>query len=454
MVFRLNCLNHLSTSRAISLESVTIAPFSLFLSFLLALSFLVIPSALRAQGSYGSWKASTCYSALDVSTKRDYYDDKLKKYKWFVRFRNRYGYTIMFNTAAVPSSQMSGTTISRFEIRSGGVDDTWFFVADGGSINVLIDGVKFEIPNMVGYAGCDQDGRPNIKLATPKTATNEKSPSGTNGAPSMSTGTPGRSSSGGQAGQTTPPGSSGYGNTNAGNGYGQQQSNPTKQQAQTNEAARQQAAAAAAERQQREYQAKLEQEQYLRQRKQDQIDMRASTNLAIQQIGSGIQEIVNERMLSDFGSDVNVDKNRYISNPMYDEISTFEGERKKAEAKNLNGKTASLDDFSIEVSSFPPMPPEPIKTFPPSNYMDSKTFDRYKSQNNITEKQLRDNGVRITRPQPRIIIQYRLPPMSTEMIKYYMDEQDRSRKRNFDLRMKLYKRGIYRNRTGTPGVRG
>lgn len=107
------------------------------------------------QPSYGPWRTTSCFKGIDFCVKRASYNESVRKYEWWVKFRNRYQEDVAFNCALKESNIFSAKGTERITVRasseSGG---TWFLIADANSVNVFIDALRF---------GDDVWGTPYVK---------------------------------------------------------------------------------------------------------------------------------------------------------------------------------------------------------------------------------------------------------------------------------------------------
>jgi hypothetical protein len=102
---------------------------------------------------FGPWKTSSCYRGIDYCVKRDSYNEYAKKYKWIIKFRNRYTKQISFNCFAVPSNVTTGNGVNGLRIDSDKEGEDWFLVADANAIRVIIDNVRLDNE----YLKCDNN---------------------------------------------------------------------------------------------------------------------------------------------------------------------------------------------------------------------------------------------------------------------------------------------------------
>lgn len=124
---------------------------------------------------YGPWTTSNCYRGLDYCVRKDYYDKNLNKYKWSVKFRNRYRIKVHFNFILKESSAATANPISRMSLQSGSEDGSWFFVPEGNRVRVFIDGVRFGDSDEGDRAVCD-DGTPTYPAKKQPPATSPTTP--------------------------------------------------------------------------------------------------------------------------------------------------------------------------------------------------------------------------------------------------------------------------------------
>jgi hypothetical protein len=115
---------------------------------------LIVSGVMQVQAqsqNWSEWQSIRCHQGLDYSVTKDRslgddgYNQYSKKYKWLVRFRNRYQENISFNYVLKESNIFQAEGNSRITIGAGSeTDETGFFlVADENTVNVFVDRVRF-----------------------------------------------------------------------------------------------------------------------------------------------------------------------------------------------------------------------------------------------------------------------------------------------------------------------
>ncbi len=69
---------------------------------------------------YGPWKTTSCHKGIDFCINRGEYNESAKKYKWWVKFRNRYYETAHISVGATESYNKTPYIDSRIHIKPGG----------------------------------------------------------------------------------------------------------------------------------------------------------------------------------------------------------------------------------------------------------------------------------------------------------------------------------------------
>lgn len=106
---------------------------------------LIAPS-FAGSTTWGPWNNFKNLSGLQYSVKCNGYNSYAKKYDWSVRFKNNYTKPIHFSRIAVNPTTTSARTDSRFDIKPGRVDQSWWLIKNapcGGEIGVQVDRVRF-----------------------------------------------------------------------------------------------------------------------------------------------------------------------------------------------------------------------------------------------------------------------------------------------------------------------
>jgi|GEM_PF-203166 len=111
----------------------------------LLLIFLSTTTLLSAQSPWSPWQETTCYKGIDFRTKRNGYNEYAKKFNWTVQFRNRYQKNLHLNCKLfVSQGRAAGkkATDRLMNIKPGETRGTWFLVASGDQVYVLIQNVR------------------------------------------------------------------------------------------------------------------------------------------------------------------------------------------------------------------------------------------------------------------------------------------------------------------------
>lgn len=125
--------------------------------FAIGLVFLVLSSFNTSNNTdWGPWQTSSCYKGLDFSLKRDSYNDYAKKYKWLIKFRNRYNENVAFSFVLKENSVSSADGTHRGNVKANSEGPgTYFLLADANSVKTFIDKLRFGNDWGSDYVQCD-----------------------------------------------------------------------------------------------------------------------------------------------------------------------------------------------------------------------------------------------------------------------------------------------------------
>lgn len=127
-------------------------------SILLLISVTSSFKNLSLSGDYGNWQTTSCFKGVDFCVRKVEYNEYAKKYKWLVKFRNRYYEDVHFDCKLTESYINSAKGTDRVHIKAnseGG--ESWFLVNEANSVNLFVNSLRMGKDDWgTNYIPCDR----------------------------------------------------------------------------------------------------------------------------------------------------------------------------------------------------------------------------------------------------------------------------------------------------------